>query len=69
MYGEGGSIREDYERVAATVTAVSIWINRNKNDKVISGMRNSQKARLGYLPGGIRSCTLVSRKPFIARCL
>jgi hypothetical protein len=35
---EIGSIHEDYNRVAATVTAVSIWINRNKKDKAI---RNS----------------------------
>jgi hypothetical protein len=41
MYGEIGSIHEDYNRVAATVTAVSIWINRNKKDKVISAIRNS----------------------------
>jgi hypothetical protein len=38
---EIGSIHEDYNRVAATVTAVSIWINRNKKDKVISAIRNS----------------------------
>jgi hypothetical protein len=41
MYGEGGNMHEDYDGVAATATAVSIWINRNKNDKVISAMRNS----------------------------
>jgi hypothetical protein len=41
MYEEGGSILEDYDRVAASVTAVSIWINRNKNDNVILAMRDS----------------------------
>jgi hypothetical protein len=41
MYEEGGSILEDYDRVADSVTAVSIWTNRNKNDNVISAMRDS----------------------------
>jgi hypothetical protein len=67
MYGEIGSIHEDYNRVAATVTAVSIWINRNKKDKVISAI-GTHMIKLDFLiydcvklPVGIRSCTLISR--------
>jgi hypothetical protein len=41
MYEEGGVVLENYNRVAATVTAVSVWVNRNKNNHVISAMDNS----------------------------
>ena len=40
MYGDGGVVLEGYDRVAAGVTAVSTWINKNSNDNVISAMRN-----------------------------
>jgi hypothetical protein len=40
MYGEGGVVLEEYNGVAATVTGVSVWVNRNKNNHVISAMDN-----------------------------
>jgi hypothetical protein len=61
---EIGSIHEDYNRVAATVTAVS----RSTETRRTRSFRQSGThmiARLPYLrlrvPVGIRSCTLISR--------
>jgi hypothetical protein len=48
MYGEGGVVLEAYNRVAATVTAVSVWVNRNKNNHVISA-RATHIKRLALL--------------------
>jgi hypothetical protein len=39
MYGDGGLVLEGYDRVAASVTAVNTWINKNRNsDNAISAM-------------------------------
>jgi hypothetical protein len=42
VYGAGGVALEGYSRVAATVTAVSLWINKNSNDNVILALKQSQ---------------------------
>jgi hypothetical protein len=43
VYGDGGVALEGYNRVAATVTAVSVWINKNSIDNVISALKESQQ--------------------------